>query len=375
MRVHAHIAAKIHAAGGWIGFEQYMELALYAPGLGYYSAGAQKFGDGGDFTTAPEISRLFGACLASQCAAVLAESNGGSILEIGAGSGRLAGDLLTSLEAAAALPRRYRILEVSADLRARQRAYLHGRLPHLAGILEWLDAPPEERFDGLIVANEVLDAIPVSRFRWQGGRIEELGVSLHGGRFGWSARPAGAEMSAHCEALRAAGDEAWPVGYESEYCPRLAPWSESVTRALRSGAVLWFDYGLPRAHYYIPERAAGTLLCHHRHRVIDDPFAHPGLQDITAWVDFTALAEAGAAAGFEVAGYTNQAYFLAGTGIDLHMRALAGADERAAARLANEARRLMMPGEMGERFKVMAWTRGLERPLSGFVLHDLRHTL
>ncbi|HVC01079.1 MAG TPA: SAM-dependent methyltransferase [Steroidobacteraceae bacterium] len=374
-RVREHIAAAVRGAGGWIGFERYMELALYAPGLGYYSAGARKLGAGGDFTTAPETSRLFGACLAQQCAEVLIEAHRGSILEIGAGSGRLAGDLLEFLEAAGTPPRRYLILEVSADLRERQRAHLQARLPRFAGIVEWLEAPPPDGIDGVILANEVLDALPVTRFRWDGAALEELGVGLGDGGFAWSARPAGAVLDAHCRVLRAAAGSAWPDGYESEYCPRVAPWTAAVTGALREGAVLWFDYGLPRAHYYLPQRDQGTLLCHYRHRVLDDPFVRPGLQDISAWVDFTALAEAGSAAGFEVAGYTTQAYFLAGTGIDAHLRELAGADAHRAARLGNEARRLMLPGEMGERFKVMAWTRGFDRPLSGFALRDLRHTL
>ncbi|HUY83342.1 MAG TPA: SAM-dependent methyltransferase [Steroidobacteraceae bacterium] len=374
-RVAAHLAAEVRAAGGWIGFDRYMELALYAPGLGYYSAGARKLGPGGDFTTAPEISRLFGACVARQCAEVLAAVGGGSILEIGAGSGRLAGDLLEFLEAWGAGPQRYSILEASAELRERQRSHLLERLPHWADRIEWLEAPPASSLAGVIVANEVLDALPVVRFRWSRAAIEELGVEFRDGRFAWSARPAGAMLADACETLRAAAGGGWPDGYESEYCPRLGAWAAAVTRQLRAGAALWFDYGLPRAHYYLAERDQGTLLCHHRHRVVDDPFARPGLQDITAWVDFTALAEAGSAAGFEIAGYTTQAYFLAGTGIDARMRELAGGDAGRAARLANEARQLMLPGEMGERFKAMAWTRGIERSFCGFALGDQRHTL
>lgn len=374
-RVRERIAAEIAAAGGWLGFERFMDLALYAPGLGYYSAGTRKFGADGDFTTAPELSGLFGTCVAGQCAQVLAGLAGGSILEIGAGSGRLAGDVLAELERAGQLPQRYWILDVSADLRERQRRYLQQRLPHLAGRIEWLDAPPQAEFDGLILANEVLDALPVTRFRWGSAQVQELGVAAESGRFVWSARTAGATLAADSRALQEAAGAAWPEGYVSEYCPRLAAWTASVTRPLRAGAVLWFDYGLPRAQYYLAERQDGTLLCHFRQRAHADPFRCPGLEDITAWVDFTRLAEAGTAAGFSVAGYTTQSYFLAGAGIDRAMRVAADGDDNKSARLAQEARQLLLPGEMGERFKAMLWSRGLDLNLPGFALRDLRHVL
>ncbi len=372
-RVRELVVAAIEAAGGWLSFERYMDLVLYAPGLGYYSAGLRKLGPGGDFTTAPEVSALFGACVARQSAELLERLAGGSILEIGAGSGALAADVLAWLERANQLPERYRILEISADLRARQRELLQRRVPQLLPCVEWLDTPPAERFDGVILANEVLDALPVCRFRWSGAGALELGVVYEGANLRWDARPASASLAAHCAQLASA--HAWDDGYTSEYCPRLGAWTAEVTRSLGAGAVLWFDYGLPRAHYYLAERRDGTLLCHFRQRAHADPFFCPGLQDITAWVDFTALAEAGAAAGFELAGYTTQTYFLAGTGIDREMQGLAGDDANARARLANEARRLMMPGEMGERFKAMAWIRGIEAEPCGFRLRDLRHTL
>jgi SAM-dependent MidA family methyltransferase len=378
-RVHGHIAAEILAAGGWLSFERFMDVALYAPGLGYYSAGAHKFGGGGDFTTAPEISALFGACVARQCAEVLAAVGRGGILEIGAGSGRLAADVLGRLERSGELPEHYWILEISADLRERQRRLLGERLPHLMGRVMWLDAPPVQPFDGVILANEVLDALPVARFRRRRSRVEELGVAVDGDRFIWAARDAGRDMAGAVDVLAraaaAAGAGEWPDGYLSEYCPRLAEWTAAVTRPLAAGAVLWFDYGLPRAHYYLPERHDGTLLCHFRHRAHADPLRLPGLEDITAWVDFTALALAAAGAGFEVAGFTTQTYFLAGLGVDQEMLALAQSDENRFARLANEARRLMLPGEMGERFKAMAWTRGMRAALGGFALRDLRHVL
>jgi len=369
-----HLRDQIAAAGGWLSFERFMELVLYAPGLGYYSGGAQKLGKGGDFTTAPEISGLFGRCVAVQCAEVLRALHTPSILEIGAGSGRLAADILARLQGLGQLPENYRILEVSADLRQRQRALLEERLPHLLPLVAWLDRPPEEPFDGIVLANEVLDALPVARFRWDASGVEELGVGIDEQNFAWAARPAAAAMAQACSRLSEAGG-GWDAGYVSEFCPRIPAWTRAVTRSLRTGAALWFDYGLPRAEYYLPERHDGTLVCHYRHHVSGDPFVNIGLQDITAWVDFTSLAEASREAGFELAGFTTQAHFLAGVGIDREMRLAAGDDENRFARLAHQARQLMLPGEMGERFKAMVWLRGLDMPLSGFELLDLRHTL
>jgi SAM-dependent MidA family methyltransferase len=272
------------------------------------------------------------------------------------------------------LPAKYRILEISADLRERQRRTLAARAPQLAGRIEWLDAPPAAGFDGLILANEVLDALPVVRFRWYRSHCEELGVACEDGRFVWAARPASETTSSVCAALAAAWGE-WEEGYVSEYCPRLPAFTQAVTRALDRGAVLWLDYGLPRAQYYFPQRHEGTLLCHFRHRAHGDPFLYPGLQDISAWVDFTLLAEASRPAGFDLAGFTTQAYFLAGLRVEDEMRMLAGDDDNRFARHAGEARQLMMPGEMGERFKAMAWTRGVDPALRGFELKDFRHTL
>jgi SAM-dependent MidA family methyltransferase len=373
-RVRERLSGEIRDAGGWISFERYMEIALYAPGIGYYSAGARKLGTGGDFTTAPEISGLFGACVAQQCADVVGSFADASILEIGAGSGALAADVLSRLDALGRLPARYLILEVSADLRERQRRTLEARIPRLRHRIEWLDAPPSAAFDGVILANEVLDALPVARFRWHARHCEELGVRSADDRFVWAPRPASAALEEVCRGLEA-GAGGWDDGYVSEYCPRLPAWTRAVTQALRGGIVLWIDYGLPRRSYYLRERRDGTLICHFRQRAHADPFLHPGLQDISAWVDFTLLAEAGTRAGFEVAGFATQAHFLAALGVDREMEYLAGADQTGFSRLADEARRLLLPGEMGERFKAMAWQRGSNAPLRGFALQDLRHTL
>jgi SAM-dependent MidA family methyltransferase len=372
--MRGYLAQQIAAAEGWLSFERFMDTALYAPGLGYYSAGAHKLGVGGDFTTAPEVSPLFGACIARQCAEILGALKGGSILEIGAGSGRLAVDILSRLETLEELPECYWILEISADLRERQRRHFARHLPHLLERVSWLDQPPEESFDGVILANEVLDALPVTRFRWYTDRVEELGVVIDDGRLAWQERPASDAVAEVCRRLWKAGG-AWDDGYVSEYCPRLAAWTHSVTHALRTGVALWFDYGLPRSQYYLPERLEGTLLCHFRHRAHNDPLLYPGLQDITAWVDYTLLAEASRAAGFMLGGFTTQSHLLASLRVDHEMQVIAGDDANQIARLANQARRLMLPGEMGESFKAMAWLRGLDLPLSGFALQDMRHTL
>jgi SAM-dependent MidA family methyltransferase len=370
----AHLAGEIDAAGGWLPFERFMDLALYAPGLGYYSGGAQKLGADGDFTTAPEVSRLFGACVAVQCAEILHGLQAGCVMEIGAGSGRLAADILARLEIEGRLPERYAILEISADLRERQRAYLEQQLPHLLERVQWLDRPPEESFEGVILANEVLDALPVARFCWREHALDEMGVAIKDGQFSWVPRRADALMTRMVRELSARSDR-WDDGYTSEYCPRMGAWVQSVTQSLARGAVLWFDYGLPRAHYYLPERRDGTLVCHYRHRMSSNPFAHIGLQDITAWVDFTGVAEASHGAGLTVAGFTTQAHFLAGLGIDREMSLTAKGDENLFARLSHQARQLLLPGEMGERFKAMACVRAMDVPLSGFKLLDLRHTL
>jgi SAM-dependent MidA family methyltransferase len=372
--VRERLQQLIAEAGGFLSFERYMAAALYAPGLGYYSGGAEKLGPGGDFITAPELSRLFGACVAVQCAEILPHLNCGVILEVGAGTGRLAADVLTRLDQAHQLPAQYLILEVSADLRDRQRRFLTQSVPKHLDLIRWIDAPPEEEYQGIVIANEVLDALPAARFRWFPDRIEELGVQYREQQLLSAARPAPAALAEDCRALaREAGG--WDAGYTSEYCPQLVDWTRAITAGLKRGAALWIDYGLPRAQYYLPERHEGTLLCHFRHRAHDDPFFCPGLQDISAWVDFTRLAEASRACGFDLAGFTTQAHFLAGCGIDQEMHRLAGDNQKAFARLASEARQLMLPGEMGERFKVMGWLRGLDLPLCGFALRDLRPTL
>jgi SAM-dependent MidA family methyltransferase len=369
----ALLTDEARAAGGWLSFERFMELALYAPGLGYYSAGSVKLGAAGDFVTAPESSELFGRCLARQCDELLGRT-GGDILELGAGSGRLATTLLSALAEGDALPERYLILEVSADLAERQQRHLEQLPPALRARVHWLTALPEPGFRGVMLANEVADALPCRRFVLARDGVNELGVTVDAqGELHEEARPAAAVLLNEWRHIEAELPAVLPEGYRSEVCLRANAWIASLADALGAGALLVFDYGLPRRHYYHPQRLSGTLRCHFRHRAHDDPYRNVGLQDITAWVDFTRLAQAGADSGLEVAGFATQAAFLLATGLDEQVAA--ASDPRTQARLSGEARRLVMPEEMGEAFKVLALTRGSEAALSGFALQDLRHLL
>jgi SAM-dependent MidA family methyltransferase len=373
-RLVHRIWEEIDARGGWLSFERFMEMALYEPGLGYYSAGATKLGAGGDFVTAPEVSSLFSRCLANQCSEILQHVGAGAILEFGAGSGVMAADLLNELAAQGALPERYLILEVSADLRDRQRALLLERASAHAARVEWIDRLPEE-FRGVVLANEVLDALPVQRFRIRGDHINSLGVTWQLGRLDWSETRADAELEAAVRRIEANSGERLPDGYTSEINLRLTPWIAGVAAALREGVALFIDYGLPQRQYYRTERSEGTLLCHFRHRFHDDPLINVGVQDIGAWVDFTAVAEAASAAGLTVAGFSTQAHFLIGNGLE-QLLAPAALDELASrVQLARQAMLLTLPGEMGERFKVIGLSRGVEQPLRGFGVRDLAATL
>lgn len=372
-RVLEHIRAAIDAAGGAISFGRFMELALYAPGLGYYSAGARKLGAAGDFVTAPEVSPLFGRCLARQCAQVLAET-GGDVLEFGAGSGALAADVLAELARLAALPARYAIVELSGELRERQRRTLERRVPELAGRAVWLERLPE-RLTGVVLANEVLDAMPVERFRLQGGRVEQQQVVWDGDGLAVRFVVAEAPVAERVRALQAERGHPFADGYVSELSLAHGPWMGAVADMLQEGAVLLIDYGYPRAEYYHDQRRMGTLMCHYRHRAHPDPLILVGLQDITAHVEFTAVAEAGAQAGLTLAGFTTQAHFLIGCGLE----ALVGeSDPTEVSRhldLARQVKTLTLPGEMGERFKVLGLARGLDLGLIGFAVRDLRERL
>ena len=373
-RLEARVREEIARAGGWISFARFMQLALYEPGLGYYSAGAHKLGAAGDFVTAPEVAPVFSRCVAVQCEEVLRTLGGGDVLELGAGSGVMAAALLEELERRDALPRRYLILDVSADLRERQRATLAAAAPRLLARVEWLDRLPEA-FTGVVVANEVLDAMPVERFVVRGGAVNALGVTWQLGRLEWSEARAPAALSAGARAIERETGAAWPEGFTSEINLGLGDWLAALAGSISRGVLLFVDYGLPRRELYAAERRAGTLLCHFRHRFHDDPFTRLGLQDITAWVDFTAVADAGASTGLDLAGYTTQAHFLIGNGIGEFIADVAELDVVSRVNLSRQAMVLTLPGEMGERFKAIALAKGYDSPLRGFAVRDLRHTL
>jgi SAM-dependent MidA family methyltransferase len=372
-RLADRIRAEIRAAGGAISFARYMELCLYAPGLGYYSAGQRKFGAGGDFVTAPELGDMFARCVARTCAAVLS-TTGGDILELGAGSGRLAVDLLGELETLAVLPRRYRILERSADLRQRQQALVQERLPHLQARVRWLDRLPDAGFTGVMLGNEVLDAMAVERFHWDGREAMQVCVTEQGAGFGWATRPF-ATRDGGGMATRLARELQLPAPYTSELNTGLHGWLAGLAGRQARGLLLFIDYGYPRREYYHEQRTSGTLQCHYRQRVHGDPFLWPGLQDITAHVDFTALAQAAVAAGLAVSGYTTQAHYLLDCGIDELLQAHDPGSGVGYLRQAQQAKTLLLPGEMGERFQCIALTRDLDSALPGFRRQDLRHRL
>ena len=367
-RVTAHLGALIDDAGGWMPFSRFMEAALYAPGLGYYAAGALKFGAAGDFVTAPELTPLFGRTLAHAIAPVLAETDG-EVLELGAGSGRLAVDMLGELERIGALPSRYCILEVSADLRKRQQENLTRALPQLAGRVQWLDALPP-RFSGVILGNELLDALPVELVRWTATEPLVRGVALEGEAFVWRERPiTDPTLRARAGTLNLAPD------YISEINLAADGLIASLAQCLERGLVLMIDYGFGESEYYHPQRHMGTLRVHFRHHALDDPFYLPGLCDLTAHVDFSAVARAGEAAGLSLAGYASQASFLLNSGLAELLMDISPADAAAYLPQANAVQRLVSPAEMGELFKAIALTKGAVAPLAGFARGDRRHSL
>ncbi|MGH8251729.1 MAG: class I SAM-dependent methyltransferase [Steroidobacteraceae bacterium] len=374
-KVAAQLRELIDAAGGWLPFSRFMQEALYAPALGYYATGRVQFGPAGDFVTAPELSPLYAHCLARQVAEILESVGGGDIVEFGAGSGRLAVDLLTALGRLGVRPRRYCIVEVSAPLRSRQQALL-ASFPALAAEVEWLDTPPPEAWRGIAVANEVVDALPVERFRIAGEGCEALGVVVAGQAFRFEPRPADDALAAAVSRLRRRLTHRLPDGFVSECCPSLPAWLAAAAATLEQGVFLVADYGLPRAHYYHPSRDGGTLCGYYRHRRAENVLARAGLQDITAWVDFSALADAAIGSGFTIAGFATQAHALAALGIDRELSALQrGAGEQERYRLAQSAQTLLLPGEMGERFKWMALAKGIAGPLAGFSFRDLSASL
>jgi SAM-dependent MidA family methyltransferase len=372
-----HIHDEIAANGGAIPFSRFMELALYAPGLGYYSAGATKFGEAGDFVTAPELGPVFAACVADAVAPVLQQLGPSALmLELGGGTGAFAQTALLRLLELDALPSRYLILEPSAQLRERQRARLFERLhPMLFELVEWIDGPVPHDWNGVLFANEVIDALPTPRFALRGREVLEQHVATDGERFATQWRPADSMLLQAVRFIERRLGRELPDGYVSEVLPQLPYWIQAVAGGMQRGAMLFVDYGYSRSEYYAEDRNDGTLRAFYRHRMHDDVLAWPGLQDVTSSVDFTALAEAGLSAGFDLAGYCSQASFLLGNGLAgvlSRIEQIQNDEERL--RRANEVKRLTLPTEMGERFQAMGFEKDVEFG-TAFLAGDLSHRL
>jgi SAM-dependent MidA family methyltransferase len=373
-QVTAFIRRQIETSGGSISFAEFMQHALYAPGLGYYAAGSTKFGAAGDFVTAPEVSNVFGHVVARQCAEVLEQVGDGAVLEIGAGSGKLAADVLARLGTLDSLPVAYRILEVSADLRERQETYLEQHLPELVHLVSWIDSPPIGH-RGVILANEVLDALPVERFMRRGSGIVQQRVGATPDGFAFTESPAPDLLESAVFQLEADLGETLLDGYASEICLAVPDWIAQLGAGLDEGIAFLFDYGVSRSEYYAAERSDGWLRCHFRHHAHNDPLVLPGIQDLTAWVDFTRVATAAVTVGFDVVGYTAQAQFLMSGGLEAEMSGFDALTLEAQLELSQQIKTLTLPGEMGEHFKCMALRKGNCRTPSAFTLADRTHTL
>ncbi len=365
---NALIAEAVASADNWLSYARYMEIALYAPGVGYYAGDRRKFGATGDFVTASGISTLFGATVARQVAEIceVAEPH---VLEFGAGTGALAADMLNASDA---VIETYSILELSPALRLRQQARLAERAPMHAYRVRWLDALPA-RFSGCILANEVLDAMPVHLLHWAADGLLERGVALRGNELVLADRPAHGAVAQAGQAL--AAEFGLAAGYVSEVNLAARAWTRSLADLLETGAALLIDYGFPAPEYYHLQRSSGTLMCHYRHQAISNPLFRPGAADITAHVDFSAIAAAGIESGLELLGYTSQANFLINCGITDLLAATPAADSAVYLPLTNQANHLLSPAEMGELFKVIALGRGIDDSLSGFSRGDRRGSL
>jgi len=368
------IKREITDAGGWIDFEHYMQLALYAPGLGYYTAGAQKFGEQGDFITSPEISPLFAQTLANPIAKLLAKIPAAKIIEFGAGSGKLAADLLLALQTLKKLPDEYLIIELSAELQQRQREIILQKAPDLLDRVQWLSHLPETSINAIVIANEVLDAMPVKRFTLKDKRIKLLGVEVCEQTLKLSYKEADEKIKDKVDLLEIEIDNADLV-YSSEINLQIRPWVKSLSQCINIGAVYLIDYGYPRSEYYSEERHMGSFLGYYRHRSIDAPLWYPGLQDLTAFVDFTEVAEAAIENGFDVDGFTSQGNFLINAGLAGVVENVKTDTDIQRLQIVQQMKTLSLPGEMGERFKVIGLSKGLDENVPGFELRDFRYRL
>lgn len=361
------IREHIVDAGGALPWDRFMAMALYHPRWGYYRNGSQKFGRSGDFITAPEISPVFAQCLARQCAQVLLLLGESDIIEIGAGSGVLAADLLQALAKMDCLPTQYYILELSAELQQRQAETIKAHCPDLLPRVTWLQTLPTS-MRGIVIGNEVLDAMPVHRFCWNDKTVYESMVTWKEDAFHFALQTT---QNTDLQAAVTAIAQDLPQPYTSEINLALPAWIASLSAFLTQGIILLIDYGFPRHEYYHPQRDMGTLMCHYQHQAHDDPLQHVGLQDITAHVDFTAVVESAVAQGLDLAGYTTQAYFLLGCGI-AEQKVMT---EKERWQLNNAIKQLTLPSEMGELFKVIALSKAYDEPLLGFSWRDLSEKL
>jgi len=363
MKLEDIISQSIHENGKPIGFDVFMNFALYSPGLGYYRSSANIFGHQGDFITAPETSDLFGYSVAKQCAQII---NGGDVLEFGAGSGVLAVQVLFELGRLKSLPKKYYIMELSGQLKQQQKQTILSVLPELIDRVEWLTELPIG-FSGVVIANEVLDAIPAKRLIFSGGRFVELGVDFIDGNFQW--KPLDKPYSNSLTSLPAMRDE----GYTTEVNLQALAWIGSLYSALTEGTVLLIDYGMDRNEYHHPQRKDGTLRCHYRHKASDNPFDNIGKQDITTSVNFSDVAERAVEVGFELSGYCTQAMFLISLGIENFL--LQEEDDEKRNALAQEIKQLVLPSAMGETFKVLALSKKQTVKLDGFKEQNLLNKL
>ncbi|VAW69307.1 SAM-dependent methyltransferase, MidA [hydrothermal vent metagenome] len=375
-QLSGHIKQCVEVAGGWLSFDQYMQLALYTPGLGYYSAGLQKFGEQGDFMTSPEVGSLFACSLAQPVAKLLGEIGQAAIIEFGAGSGRLAADLLNELSVLKQLPEAYYIVELSAELQQRQYETLKLQVPELLHCVQWLNHLPQTAINGIVIANEVIDAMPVKRFVLKQGAVQMLGVEVLQQQLQLVYRDADDVLLNKIAALMTEIPHLnKQPEYQSEINMNINPWIASVAKCINQGAVYLIDYGYARSEYYSSERVMGTSVGYYRHRAMDAPLWYPGLQDLTAFVDFTEVAEAALEHGLDVDGYTSQGNFLINCGLADIVEQTVFETEAQRLKILQQMKTLSLPGEMGERFKVMGLSKGLTENIPGFEIRDLRYSL
>ena len=373
-KVAHYIRSKIKKAGGQISFAEFMYEALYSKGLGYYNAGLTKFGRDGDFITAPEVSTIFGRVLANQCIEVLAQIENGGILEFGAGTGKLAVDILSALEEKKSLPRTYNILEVSPDLEERQKNRLKNDLPHMLDRINWLSEIPSN-FEGVVIANEVLDALPVERFIKRKSGIYQLFVSLKGDTFAWAEEKASDQLLKEVTFIEDEIGKSFPLNYQSEINFAARSWVDYLGTFIKHGVVFLFDYGVSRREYYAIDRNDGWIRCYYRHYAHSNPLIYPGIQDLTSWIDFSAIAHSAYEAGLNIMGYQNQSQFFLGGGLENEILRIANFPIDEKIKLLNEIKILTLPSEMGENFKFMALGQGNINSLTTFDFADRRQVL